>query len=93
MNAIAYYSSNIFVEGGFSQTSARILASFGFGAVNFVFAGRRVVWFGRGSVLLVSFPLMALMLLMTGFALYVSFFHLVALLVSTCLSLAWLLCL
>ena len=49
---------------------------------------RRVVWtidmytFGRGSVLLVSFPLMALMLLMTGFALYVSPLSLVALLVQ-----------
>ena len=76
MNAIAYYSSNIFVEGGFSQTSA-ILASFGFGAVNFVFAGP-AVWtidtFGRRNLLLVSFPLMALMLLMTGFALYVLVF-------------------
>ena len=37
--------------------------------------------FGRGSVLLVSFPLMALMLLMTGVALYVAFLGLVALFV------------
>ena len=78
INAIAYYSSNIFVIGGFSQTAA-LLASFGFGAVNFVFAGP-AVWtidtFGRRNLLLVSFPLMALMLLMTGFALYVSPFDL-----------------
>ncbi|KAH9934461.1 uncharacterized protein BXZ73DRAFT_45706 [Epithele typhae] len=73
VNAIAYYSSNIFVQGGFSQTSA-LLASFGFGAVNFVFAGP-AVWtidtFGRRNLLLVSFPLMAIFLLMTGFAFFI----------------------
>ncbi|KAI0708285.1 hypothetical protein C8Q76DRAFT_770326 [Earliella scabrosa] len=73
INAMAYYSSNIFVQGGFSQTSA-IIASFGFGAVNFVFAGP-AIWtidtFGRRNLLLVSFPLMAAMLLMTGFAFYI----------------------
>lgn len=71
INAIAYYSSNIFVQGGFSQTSA-LIASFGFSAVNFVFAGP-AIWtidtFGRRNLLLVSFPLMAAMLLMTSFAL------------------------
>nr|VWP02262.1 Zn(2)-C6 fungal-type domain-containing protein [Ganoderma boninense] len=41
INAIAYYSSNIFVIGGFSKTAA-LLASFGFGAVNFVFAAPAV---------------------------------------------------
>ncbi|TBU25760.1 hypothetical protein BD311DRAFT_808927 [Dichomitus squalens] len=73
INAIAYYSSTIFVQGGFSQTSA-LIASFGFGAVNFVFAGP-AVWtidtFGRRNLLLVSFPLMAAMLLMTGFAFWI----------------------
>ncbi|KAI0696760.1 hypothetical protein C8T65DRAFT_663212 [Cerioporus squamosus] len=73
INAIAYYSSNIFVQGGFSQTAA-LLASFGFGAVNFVFAGP-AIWtidtFGRRNLLLVSFPLMAVMLLMTGFAFWI----------------------
>ncbi|RDX52241.1 hypothetical protein OH76DRAFT_1400584 [Lentinus brumalis] len=73
VNAIAYYSSTIFVQGGFSQTAA-ILASFGFGAVNFVFAAP-AVWtidtFGRRNLLLVSFPLMAAMLLMTGFAFWI----------------------
>ena len=42
--------------------------------MNFVFAGP-AIWtidtFRRRNLLLVSFPLMALMLLMTGFALYV----------------------
>ncbi|KAM5545339.1 hypothetical protein V8D89_000952 [Ganoderma adspersum] len=73
VNAIAYYSSNIFVQSGFSQTSA-LIASFGFGAVNFVFAGP-AIWtidtFGRRNLLLVSFPLMAAMLLMTGFAFWI----------------------
>ncbi|TFK86318.1 general substrate transporter [Polyporus arcularius HHB13444] len=73
INAIAYYSSNIFVQSGFSQTAA-LLASFGFGAVNFVFAGP-AIWtidtFGRRNLLLVSFPLMAVMLLMTGFAFWI----------------------
>ncbi|RPD60523.1 hypothetical protein L226DRAFT_570024 [Lentinus tigrinus ALCF2SS1-7] len=73
VNAIAYYSSNIFVQGGFSQTAA-LLASFGFGAINFVFAGP-AVWtidtFGRRNLLLISFPLMAVTLLMTGFAFWI----------------------
>ncbi|PIL28560.1 MFS general substrate transporter [Ganoderma sinense ZZ0214-1] len=38
VNALACYSSNIFVQGGFSRTSA-LIASVGFGAVNLVFAG------------------------------------------------------
>ena len=80
VNAIAFYSSNIFVQGGFSQTAA-LLASFGFGAINFVFAGP-AVWtidtFGRRNLLLVSFPLMAVTLLMTGFALCVSSAELVS---------------
>ncbi|KAI0696769.1 hypothetical protein C8T65DRAFT_583196 [Cerioporus squamosus] len=73
VNAIAYYSSNIFVQGGFSQTAA-LLASFGFGAVNFVFASP-AIWtidtFGRRNLLLLSFPIMAVMLLMTGFAFWI----------------------
>ncbi|RPD58597.1 hypothetical protein L226DRAFT_466400 [Lentinus tigrinus ALCF2SS1-7] len=73
VNAITFYSSNIFVQGGFSQTAA-LLAFFGFGAINFVFAGP-AVWtidtFGRRNLLLVSFPLMAVTLLMTGFAFWI----------------------
>jgi hypothetical protein len=34
---IAYYSSTIFVQAGFSQVSA-LLASFGFGLINWIFA-------------------------------------------------------
>ncbi|KAL9015177.1 MAG: hypothetical protein Q9173_000208 [Seirophora scorigena] len=37
VNIIAYYSSQIFLDGGFSQISA-LSASLGFGLINFVFA-------------------------------------------------------
>lgn len=37
INIIAFYSSTIFLEAGYSQKSA-LLASFGFGLVNWVFA-------------------------------------------------------
>ena len=71
---MAFYSSTIFAQAGASTVEA-LLASFGFGAVNFVFAGP-AIWtidtFGRRNLLLVSFPTMAAMLLLTGFALYVS---------------------
>jgi len=44
INIIAFYSSSIFVEAGYSTRSA-LLASFGFGLVNFVFAFP-AVWVG-----------------------------------------------
>lgn len=37
VNVIAYYSSSIFVEAKLSETSA-LLASFGFGLINWLFA-------------------------------------------------------
>ena len=73
VNAIAYYSSNIFSQAGFSHTSA-LLASFGFGALNFLFALPAVYTidtFGRRNLLLTTFPLMSLFLLMTGFAFFI----------------------
>jgi len=73
VNVIAYYSSNIFTQAKFTNIQA-LLASFGFGAVNFVFA-LPAVWtidsFGRRNLLLTTFPLMAIFLLMTGFAFYI----------------------
>jgi MFS family permease len=73
VNVIAYYSSSIFVEAGFSETSA-LLASWGFGALNFLFAGP-AVWtidtFGRRNLILTTFPLMSICLLMTGFAFFI----------------------
>ena len=73
VNVIAYYSSTIFTQANFSQIQA-LLASWGFGALNFVMALPAVYTidtFGRRNLLLITFPLMSLFLLMTGFALYV----------------------
>jgi hypothetical protein len=73
VNVIAYYSSNIFAEAKFDHIHA-LLASFGFGALNFIFAFPAIYTidtFGRRNLLLTTFPLMALFLLMTGLALFV----------------------
>ena len=86
---IAYYSSTVFVQAGFSQVSA-LLSSFGFGLINWIFAlpavftidtfGRRYVFFQAQqrilcptsfffrNLLLVTFPCMAICLLITGFS-------------------------
>ncbi|KAH9983618.1 hypothetical protein BJV74DRAFT_776813 [Russula compacta] len=73
VNVIAYYSSTIFTEANFSQIQA-LLASWGFGALNFVMALPAVYTidtFGRRNLLLITFPLMSLFLLMTGFAFWI----------------------
>ncbi|KAH8995253.1 hypothetical protein EDB86DRAFT_1186773 [Lactarius hatsudake] len=73
VNAIAYYSSTIFRQANFSEIQA-LLASWGFGALNFVMAFPAVYTidtFGRRNLLLVTFPLMSLFLLMTGFAFWI----------------------
>lgn len=68
INIIAFYSSTIFADAGASQTGA-LLASWGFGLVNFVFAWP-AIWtidtFGRRSLLLFTFPNMAWSLLAAG---------------------------
>ena len=68
INIIAFYSSTIFKEAGAGPTQA-LLASWGFGAVNFVFAWP-AVWtidtYGRRSLLLFTFPQMAWTLLAAG---------------------------
>ncbi|KAI0326831.1 hypothetical protein GY45DRAFT_1356013 [Cubamyces sp. BRFM 1775] len=73
VNVIAYYSSNIFSQANFSNTQA-LEASWGFGMLNWLFAFP-AVWtidtFGRRNLLLTTFPLMAIFLLMTGFAFYI----------------------
>jgi len=71
VNVIAYYSSNIFAQANFSQIQA-LLASWGYGMLNFVMAFPAVYTidtFGRRNLLLTTFPLMSLFLLMTAFAL------------------------
>jgi len=70
INIIAYYSSVIFLEAGFPEQSA-LIASLGFGIINFVFALPAVYTIdkkGRRWLLLLCFPLMALCLFFTGFA-------------------------
>ncbi|KAE9401625.1 hypothetical protein BT96DRAFT_991975 [Gymnopus androsaceus JB14] len=73
INAIAYYSSNIFTEAHFTQIQA-LLASFGFGMINWIFAFP-AIWtidtFGRRNLLLTTFPLMAFFLLLAGFAFWI----------------------
>ncbi|KAL8829953.1 MAG: hypothetical protein Q9191_001708 [Dirinaria sp. TL-2023a] len=70
VNVIAYYSSQIFLDGGFTPISA-LSASLGFGIVNWVFAIPAVYTidtFGRRNLLLATFPLMALFMFFTGFS-------------------------
>lgn len=73
INIIAFYSSTIFVNAGAGNLQA-LLASWGFGAVNFVFAWP-AVWtidtYGRRTLLLFTFPQMAWTLLAAGFSFYI----------------------
>ena len=69
INAIVYYNSTIFINGGFTEVAA-LTASWGFGMVNFLFAiptFYTIDTFGRRNLLLLTFPLMAIFLLWTGF--------------------------
>ncbi|KAJ9102052.1 hypothetical protein QFC19_004980 [Naganishia cerealis] len=68
INIIAFYSSTIFAENGFTSRQA-LYASLGFGAVNFVFAFPALFTidtYGRRSLLLFTFPIMATFLLAGG---------------------------
>ncbi|KAF2119071.1 hypothetical protein BDV96DRAFT_370210 [Lophiotrema nucula] len=73
INIIAFYSSSIFRQAGASERDS-LIASFGFGLVNFVFAWP-AIWtidtFGRRSLLLFTFPQMAWTLLAAGFCFYI----------------------
>ncbi|PPQ89516.1 hypothetical protein CVT25_012188 [Psilocybe cyanescens] len=73
INIIAFYSSTIFVNAGYSTRSA-LLASFGFGLINWVFSFP-AVWtidtFGRRNLLLFTFPNMAWTLLAAGFCFFI----------------------
>ncbi|KAI1471190.1 uncharacterized protein F4812DRAFT_467375 [Daldinia caldariorum] len=73
VNAIAYYSTEIFIESGFSTQEA-LVASLGFGIVNFLFAlpaFYTIDTFGRRNLLLTTFPLMSLFLFFTGFSFWI----------------------
>jgi hypothetical protein len=73
VNIIAFYSSTVFSEAGASNITA-LLASFGFGLINFVFAWP-AVWtidtFGRRALLLFTFPNMCWTLLAAGMCFYI----------------------
>lgn len=73
VNVIAYYSTTLFIEGGFTQQSA-LAASLGFGIINWLFAIPAIYTidtFGRRNLLLTTFPLMALFLFFTAFSYYI----------------------
>ncbi|KAG5638132.1 hypothetical protein H0H81_001735 [Sphagnurus paluster] len=73
INIIAFYSSTIFSNAGYSEKQS-LLASWGFGMVNWVFAFP-AVWtidtFGRRNLLLFTFPNMAWTLLAAGFCFFI----------------------
>ncbi|KKY27563.1 putative sugar inositol transporter [Phaeomoniella chlamydospora] len=65
--------STVFSEAGFSERDA-LIASFGFGLVNFVFAWPAfftIDTYGRRTLLLFTFPQMAWTLLGAGFSFYI----------------------
>ncbi|KAL2202262.1 hypothetical protein CC79DRAFT_1373887 [Sarocladium strictum] len=68
INIIAFYSSTVFLDAGADRYRA-LLATWGFGLINFLFAFP-AVWtidtFGRRSLLLFTFPQMAWTLLAAG---------------------------
>jgi len=70
---MAFYSTTIFVDSGADHLTA-LLASFGFGLVNFTFAWP-AIWtidtFGRRGLLLFTFPNMAWTLLAAGMVYFI----------------------
>lgn len=73
INVIAYYSSTIFKQSGFADLNA-LLASFGFGLINTVFALPAFLMidkYGRRFLLLRTFPWLSLFLLIAGFAFWI----------------------
>jgi sugar porter (SP) family MFS transporter len=73
INVIAFYSSTVFSDAGYTEKQA-LLASWGFGLVNWLFAFP-AVWtidtFGRRNLLLFTFPNMAWTLLAAGFCFFI----------------------
>lgn len=73
VQVIAFYSSTIFADAGASNIGA-LLASFGFGMVNFLFAWP-AIWtidtFGRRGLALFTFPNMFWSLLAAGMCFYI----------------------
>ena len=73
INIIAFYSSTIFANAGATVTGA-LLASWGFGIINFIFAFP-AIWtidtFGRRTLLLFTFPNMCWSLLAAGMCYFI----------------------
>ncbi|KAJ5628927.1 MFS sugar transporter, partial [Penicillium lividum] len=73
VNVIAYYSTTIFEDSGYSTSSA-LLASMGTGILNWVFALPAVftidTW-GRRNLLLFTFPFLAIFLFWAGFSFWI----------------------
>ena len=70
VNVIAYYSTTIFLDANYSESSA-LLASMGTGILNWVFAlpaFLTIDTFGRRNLLLVTFPFLSITLFWTGFS-------------------------
>ena len=74
VNVIAYYSTTIFTQSGFSESSA-LLASMGTGILNWVFAlpaFLTIDTFGRRNLLLFTFPFLSIFLFWTGVSFWIS---------------------
>ncbi|MCJ1382156.1 hypothetical protein MMC17_005268 [Xylographa soralifera] len=73
INIIAFYSSTVFADAGASNIGA-LLASWGFGLINFIFAWP-AVWtidtFGRRGLLIFTFPQMFWTLLAAGMCFFI----------------------
>lgn len=73
MGIMSFYSSTVFSQAG-SGTLATLMASWGFGLVNFIFAFP-AIWtidtFGRRNLLLLTFPNMAWCLIAGGFCFFI----------------------
>ena len=73
VNIIAFYSSTVFADAG-ADTTGALLASWGFGIINFLFAWP-AVWtidtYGRRTLLLFTFPNMCWTLLAAGLCYYI----------------------
>ncbi|KAL3486509.1 hypothetical protein BJX62DRAFT_241931 [Aspergillus germanicus] len=73
VNVIAYYSTTIFVESGYSIQEA-LLASMGTGILNWVFAipaFLTIDTWGRRNLLLFTFPWLAIWLFWSGFSFWI----------------------
>lgn len=73
VNVIAYFSSQIFLDAGFGHSQA-LIASLGFGIINFLFALPAVFTidtFGRRNLALFTLPFLALFLLFTGMSFFI----------------------